>query len=129
MLPPQNTELYEKHVLPTLPLRGGAGAEARVEEASAGMEPTAGTMELEQQQSEDASAASRRYTEVPTLPKVDRGAAPATPAIRPGDTSTPATGVGHPTAKASHVPHTVTVWNRVTIKGYNISILSIPNLY
>ena len=71
-------------------------AEARMEEASSGVEPTAGTMvleqQLEQQPVEDASTASRRYTEVLELPKVDRGAAPATPAIRPGDSSAPATG-------------------------------------
>ena len=65
-----------------------ASGSARAEEASAGMEPTAGTMELEQQHTEDVSTATR-YTEVLTLPKVDRGAASATPAVRPGDTSTP----------------------------------------
>ena len=69
-----------------------ASGNARAEEASAGMVPAAGTLELEQQQSEDVPAAPRRHTEVFSLPKVDRGAAPATPAIRPGETSTPATG-------------------------------------
>ena len=69
-----------------------SGAEANREESSAGIEPSAGTMELQQEGEDEAPAASRRHTEVLALPKVDRGAAPATPAIRPGETSTPATG-------------------------------------
>ena len=69
-----------------------SGAEANREESSAGVEPSAGTMELQQGGEDEAPAASRRHTEVLALPKVDRGAAPATPAIRPGETSTPATG-------------------------------------
>ena len=68
------------------------GAEANSEEPTAGLEPSAGTMELQQGGEDEAPAASRRHTEVLALPKVDRGAAPATPAIRPGETSTPAKG-------------------------------------
>ena len=68
------------------------GAEADREEPTAGLEPSAGTMELQQEGADEAPAASRRHTEVLALPKVDRGAAPATPAIRPGESSTPATG-------------------------------------
>ncbi|CAE7612634.1 unnamed protein product, partial [Symbiodinium sp. KB8] len=67
---------------------------ARAEEATEGMVPESGAMELEQQHTEDVSTATR-FTEVLTLPKVDRGAAPATPTIRPGEASTvttPATG-------------------------------------
>ena len=55
---------------------------ARAEEATEGMVPESGAMELEQQHTEDVSTATR-FTEVLTLPKVDRGAAPATPTIRP----------------------------------------------
>ncbi|OLP77140.1 hypothetical protein AK812_SmicGene42834 [Symbiodinium microadriaticum] len=68
------------------------GAEANSEEPSAGLEPSAGTMELQHEGGEEAPAASRRHTEVLALPKVDRREAPATPAVRPGETSTPATG-------------------------------------
>ena len=60
------------------------GAEANSEEPTAGLEHSAGTMELQQGGEDEAPAASRRHTEVLALPKVDRGAAPATPAIRPG---------------------------------------------
>ena len=60
---------------------------ARAEEATAGMVPATGAMELEQQQPEVVSAATR-ITEVLPLPRVDRGAAPKTPAVRPEPPST-----------------------------------------
>ena len=66
-------------------------AEAGAEEASAGMGPAAGTLELEHQRSDDVPS-SKRHTELLSIPKVDRKGKAATPAIRPGDTSTPATG-------------------------------------
>ena len=55
------------------------------------MVPAAGALELEHQRSDDVPA-SRRHTELLSIPKVDRKGKAATPAIRPGDTSTPATG-------------------------------------
>ena len=68
------------------------GAEENKEEPSVGLEPSAGTMELQREGGDEAPAASRRHTEVLELPKVDRREAPGTPAVRPGETSTPATG-------------------------------------
>ena len=66
-------------------------AERHSEEPTTGLVPSAGTLEL-QQGGEAEVPTSRRHTEVLELPKVDRGSAPATPAIRPGESSTPATG-------------------------------------
>ena len=66
-------------------------AERNSEEPTTGLVPSAGTLEL-QQGGEAEVPTSRRHTEVLELPKVDRGSAPATPAIRPGgESSTPAT--------------------------------------
>ena len=66
-------------------------AERNSEEPTTGLVPSAGTLEL-QQGGEAEVPASRRHTEVLEVPKVDRRSAPATPAIRPGESSTPATG-------------------------------------
>ena len=68
------------------------GAEENKEEPSVGLEPSAGTMELQHEGGDEAPAASKRHTEILELPKVDRREAPGTPAVRPGETSTPATG-------------------------------------
>ena len=74
-------------------------AERNSEEPTTGLVPSAGTLEL-QQGGETEAPTSRRHTEVLELPKVDRGSAPATPAIRPGgESSTPATGMLNITAR------------------------------
>ena len=66
-------------------------AERNSEEPTTGLVPSAGTLELKQG-GEVEVPTSRRHTEVLELPPVYRGSAPATPAIRPGESSTPATG-------------------------------------
>ena len=66
-------------------------AEQNSEEPATGLVPSEGTLELQQGGAAEVPT-SRRHTEVLELPPVYRGSAPATPAIRPGESSTPATG-------------------------------------